>query len=66
MTTAFEQTSNPLYSEYIQLSRYSRWLPEKNRRENWEEVVTRLMDFWQERFPDVVTEDVYKTLWEAV
>ena len=32
------------YQEFIALSRYARWLPDKKRRETWEETVDRLMD----------------------
>ena len=53
MTTAFDQTSSPGYSEFIQLSRYSRWLPEHGRREDWNEVVQRWADFWVGEFPDL-------------
>lgn len=35
------------YQTYIHLSRYSRWLPEKNRRETWEETVKRYFDFFE-------------------
>jgi len=31
------------YQRFIALSRYARWLPEENRRENWEETVDRFM-----------------------
>lgn len=34
------------YQTYIHLSRYSRWLPDKNRRETWEETVKRYFDFF--------------------
>lgn len=34
------------YQTYIHLSRYSRWLPEKNRRETWEETVKRYFHFF--------------------
>ena len=34
-----------LYQEFIYKSRYSRYLPEKNRRENWEETVERYLTF---------------------
>ena len=37
------------YEEFIHLSRYSRWIGD--RRETWEETVTRLINFWQGRFP---------------
>lgn len=37
-----------LYQEFIHLSRYSRWLPELNRRENWAETVDRYFKFFDE------------------
>lgn len=43
---AFEQTSLPYYSEFIHLSRYSRWREDLGRRETWEETVERLIEFW--------------------
>lgn len=33
------------YQNFIALSRYARWLPDKNRRETWEETVARYFDF---------------------
>jgi len=36
------------YQEFIHLSRYSRWLPEKQRRETWDETVGRYFDFFTE------------------
>jgi ribonucleotide reductase alpha subunit len=33
------------YQSFIHLSRYSRWLPEKSRRETWDETVNRYVDF---------------------
>jgi ribonucleoside-diphosphate reductase alpha chain len=36
------------YQNFIALSRYARWLPDKNRRETWEETVARYFDFIQE------------------
>ena len=33
------------YQTFIHLSRYSRWLEEENRRETWEETVTRLINY---------------------
>tara|TARA_R110000822_G_scaffold52235_8_gene135361 strand:+ start:14347 stop:16257 length:1911 start_codon:yes stop_codon:yes gene_type:complete len=32
--------------QYIHSSRYARWLPEKGRRETWEETVDRFVDFF--------------------
>ena len=34
------------YQEFIHLSRYSRWLPEKERRETWDETVARYFNFF--------------------
>jgi len=36
-----------LYQSFIHLSRYSRWLPEKGRRETWSETVGRYFDFFE-------------------
>ena len=36
-----------LYQQFIHLSRYSRWLPDKKRRETWEETVDRLITFFK-------------------
>ena len=40
------------YQEFIHLSRYSRWLPEKGRRETWEETVGRYFDFFTEHLEE--------------
>lgn len=34
------------YQEYIHASKYARWIPEENRREDWTETVHRYVDFW--------------------
>lgn len=34
------------YQSFISKSRYARWIPEYNRRETWEETVTRYVDFF--------------------
>ena len=36
------------YQQFIHKSRYARWLPEQNRRENWEETVSRYFNFFEE------------------
>lgn len=36
------------YQQFIHLSRYSRWLPDKKRRETWSETVQRYFDFFEE------------------
>ena len=40
------------YQEFIHLSRYSRWLPDKERRETWPETVGRYFDFFTEHLND--------------
>ena len=42
---------NP-YGSFISKSRYSRWIPELNRRETWEETVSRYCDYMQARMDD--------------
>ena len=48
------------YQTYIQLSRYSRFIPEKKRRESWDEIVTRYCDFFKNIHPDVYPYDTIK------
>ena len=50
------------YQEFIHLSRYSRWLPEKTRRETWEETITRYFDFFEEHLKDTCDYTLPKTL----
>ena len=40
------------YQNFIALSRYARWLPEKKRRETWEETVARYFDFMHEHLKE--------------
>tara|TARA_B100000959_G_scaffold121246_1_gene127441 strand:- start:13322 stop:15283 length:1962 start_codon:yes stop_codon:yes gene_type:complete len=40
------------YQNFIALSRYARWLPEKKRRETWEETVARYFDFMAEHLKE--------------
>jgi len=45
-----KQTKLPTqYQEFIHLSRYARWNEELNRRETWQETVSRYFDFMQEQ-----------------
>ena len=41
------------YQEFIHLSRYSRWLPDKERRETWDETVKRYFDFFTEHLKEL-------------
>ena len=58
------------YQEFIHLSRYSRWLPDKNRRETWDETVSRYFDFFKEHLKEMhnfnLSDNLRKELEEAV
>tara|TARA_R110000772_G_scaffold99174_2_gene198856 strand:- start:14146 stop:16068 length:1923 start_codon:yes stop_codon:yes gene_type:complete len=41
-----------LYQEYIHKSRYARWLWDENRRETWDETVSRYFRFFKEHLKD--------------
>ena len=43
--------------QYIHLSRYARWLDDENRRETWEETVSRYTNFFAARFPELYPAD---------
>jgi len=53
-------------SRYIHLSKYSRWRPRLKRRETWEETCDRLIDFWKGRHLDVLGEDIFVELRQAL
>ena len=67
MTNNYFPTS---YQEFIHLSRYSRWLPDKERRETWDETVARYFDFFTEHLKDLhnfkLTKELRNELEEAV
>ncbi len=58
------------YQEFIHLSRYSRWLPENDRRETWDETVDRYFDFFTEHLSDLhqykIEDSLRKELEDAV
>lgn len=54
------------YEEFIYKSRYARWLPEENRRENWEETVSRLIDFYSDKINFDVKDPDRLDLWNAI
>lgn len=53
------------YQQFIHLSRYARWREEDNRRETWEETVTRYVDFFREHNPEV-PEDTFAKLQDFI
>lgn len=51
------------YQEFIAKSRYSRYLPEHNRRENWDETAHRWVEFMKDHFKGRLADD--NPLWDA-
>ena len=58
------------YQNFIALSRYARWLPEKKRRETWKETVARYFDFMEQHLKENTNQELVpktrKILEEAV
>lgn len=59
-----------MYSSFIYKSRYSRWLEEEKRRENWDETVTRYLKFITNHVGTnhgyTVSDSLYNELWNAI
>lgn len=55
------------YEEFIYKSRYARWLDDENRRENWDETVTRYMNYIYSKVSvDHINPDLFQELWDAI
>jgi len=57
------------YQKFIHKSRYARWLPDKQRREEWTETVERYMDFMQSQAMSngyMLDEDIYHRVKDAI
>src|SRR5687767_2945664 len=63
MTVAFSGTSMPLYSQFIHLSRYSRWLDDEGRRETWDETVDRYIGFFKKQIDEHTLGDLTTEEW---
>ena len=46
---SFNYEQSGLYEDYIAVSRYARYIPEKKRRETWPETVDRFVGFWEDK-----------------
>ena len=51
-------------SEFVYYTTYSKWLPEKNRREAWVETIARYVDFMRENLGDKLTKKEYDEIQE--
>lgn len=55
-----------VYEEFIYKSRYAKWLEDQNRRENWNETVDRLVDYYAEQiegFGDLTETEVWNAIY---
>lgn len=52
------------YRAFIHRSRYARWLPDKGRRENWVETVSRYCDYWKNK--SMLDEKEYQDVYNAI
>lgn len=50
------------YQRYIALSRYARYLPEQQRRETWEETVSRYCDFFANKYDTFPKKEVQEAI----
>ena len=62
MTTRLNNNLPTLYQEFIHLSRYSRWLPDKSRRETWNETIERYFDYFEEHLQEMHNYKLNKNL----
>lgn len=60
MTSA--QTLPTPLQEYVHKSRYARWIPSKQRRENWDETVQRYVDYFDNKFPHYPKDEIYQAI----
>ena len=60
-------TSNmSLYQQYIFTRTYARWLPDKKRRETWEEAVTRYCNFFDEQTKYMLHNIIWDEIYPAI
>ena len=58
--------SQKILSDIVVYNKYAKYVPEKKRRETWEELVTRNKEMHQQKFPNLKDdiEDVYKLVYD--
>ena len=54
------------FEQFIVKSRYCKWLPERNRREEWSETVSRFMNYILNRFDLNSNQEDLKNIWSAI
>lgn len=55
-----------VYEEFIYKSRYARWIEEENRRENWDETVRRLVDYYHTNSGLVDNDGDFESIYDAI
>ena len=60
------ELSNQILSDITVHMKYARYLPEQNRRETWQEIVTRNMNMHLKKFPELELQirKVYKAVYD--
>ena len=60
------EISNRILSDITVHMKYAKFLPEMNRRETWEELVTRNKEMHQKKYPHIKDdiEEVYKLVYD--
>src|SRR5206468_7493782 len=60
--TQANQLPTPL-QEYVHKSRYARWLDDKQRRETWEETVSRYVSYFANKYPHYPAEEIFNAIY---
>lgn len=55
-----------IFEEFIYKSRYARWRDDLGRREDWDETVRRLVDYYADNSTGQLDEDTYAQLYDAI
>ena len=66
MSDSERDVSREILSEITIFNKYARFIPEKNRRESWNEIVTRNMEMHIEKFPSLQDDirDAYRYVYD--
>ena len=61
-----EKPFKSLLQEFVYYRTYSRWLDNEQRRENWNETVTRYCDYMKSKYGDKISDKEYKDVYNAI
>ncbi|PWR31682.1 ribonucleoside-triphosphate reductase, partial [Listeria monocytogenes] len=55
------------YEKFIFKSRYAKWIEEEKRREDWDETVTRLVEYYDKRTNGMLSQlNMRETIFDAI